>query len=133
MPVNPDIVDSAAPFATWEFHIVRNAGWVDPLPQLLDEDEEPLDLTGKTLELRVSPKFGDVTPLIFLTSAGSAGITIDDAALGLATVSRTLAQVRAAFPYTGVYEWWLRILDTGVYEEIARGAFYVHPGEVATS
>ncbi len=124
-----DIVDSAAPFCTWDFHVVLDADWHDPLPQLLDENEEPFDLTDKSIEIFVRPAFGyDDEYFDFLTTlGGSNGITYDDRSIGLATIHIAKANLQANYPI-GKWQWFMRIEDSGDYDEVARGDFYVHAG-----
>lgn len=125
------IIDSAPPFAGWDFHIVRNADWHDLFPQLLNADEDPLDLTDATLQLEVRPEFGHTTQLLFLSTANSPNeLIIDDAENGLVSVHVYQDNVETIFETPGEWKWWLRIVHGGdaSTDEIARGNFYVHPG-----
>lgn len=125
------IVDSIPPFCRWNWHAVYNADLVDPLPQLLDADEEPLDLTGAVMELFVLPTWGHDTLLFYASSAGSPhAITIDDAAEGLATVHISKDDLQEFLP-VGKWQFFLRTTIAGVVDEIARGDFYVWPGNDA--
>lgn len=125
------IVDSIPPFCRWNWHAVYNADLVDPLPQFLDADEEPLDLTGGEIELFVVPTWGHATTLYYATSAGvGADITIDDADEGLATLHITKDDIQENIP-VGKWQFFLRVTIAGVVDELARGDFYVWPGNDA--
>lgn len=122
------IIDSAPPFAGWDFHITRNADWHDLFPQLLNAEEEPLNLTDATLQLSVKVAFGN-TELLFLSTQNSPNeLIIDDAENGLVSVHVYQGDVATIFEHPGVWRWWLRILHggDGSQDEIARGNFYVH-------
>lgn len=121
------IVDSIPPFCRWNWHAVHDADLIDPLPQLLDADEEPLDLTGVEMELFVLPTWGHATTLLYVNSPGD--ITIDDAEEGLATVHISMANIQSA--PVGKWQFFLRVTKAGVTDEIARGDFYIWPGNDA--
>lgn len=123
------IIDVAPPFAGWDFHIVLDADWHDLFPQFLDANEDPLDLTDVTLGLFVRPRYGHETLLLFLSTAQSPNeLIIDDAINGLVSVHVPKDDIQAAFESPGVWQWFLRMVTGGAYDEIARGNFYVHPG-----
>lgn len=125
------IVDGIPPFCRWNWHAAYNADLVDPLPQFLDADEEPLDLTGGVMELFVLPTWGHATLLFYASSAGSPhAITIDDADEGLATVHIAKDDIQEFLP-VGKWQFFLRVTIAGVVDELVRGDFYVWPGNDA--
>lgn len=124
----PDIVDTDSPGAGWDFHIYLAADWNDPLPQLLDADEEPLDLTGYDLEIYVRPTRGHPTLLLFVSTA-DAEFDFDDITLGLTSINVPMADIQTAFEEPGTWQWFMRMTDGAAYEWIASGDFYVHAAD----
>lgn len=118
---------SLPPFCQWDFTVTHTSDWWDPLPQLKNSDGTPLDLTATVVQIFVRVRYGHETLIAFLTSVGDAGITIDDAEEGLATVHVDQADV-ADFP-VGQWEWFMRLVHVSGIREVARGQFYVLPGD----
>ena len=75
--------------------------WYDAIPQMVDPSTgAPWNLSGVTLELFIRPSFNHATRFVLLTSVGSAGIDIEDAAFGLAAIHYSQANVEANLPLT---------------------------------
>ena len=88
----------------------------------------PRDLTGKTLELTISPSFDYDTPILVLSSADSpAGITIDEPLRGGISFFLSQFAIQSTLP---IGEWvqFLTLLDGTGRLEIWRGPFMVNPG-----
>ena len=87
----------------------------------------PIDLTGKTLELYVRPRFDNVT-LIHKLSSATGEIVIDSATKGAAHIFLAAADVAAVLP-VGVWQQFLRLVNgPGDIEEIWRGQLTVDAG-----
>lgn len=110
--------------------IRHDADWSDPF--FLMDGTRPLNLTSRTLELFIRPRFNHTTLIRKLSSAGpGAEILIDDAAHGAARIFVPKATVAAAIPLTTATPWeqFLRVVDAGgTIEERWRGPLYVLPG-----
>jgi hypothetical protein len=131
---NPCLVEVNPPFTGWDWYITHAEDLNDPLPQFLAADGAPLNLTGKVVEIYIRPTYDHSTLIKKLTSTGSAGVIIDDAAQGLCTAFLARATVQADIPVsTKAKDWdfFVVISDGGTYEEFARGPFYVHAGRTA--
>jgi hypothetical protein len=123
------------PYSTWDFHIVLDADWDDELPQFMNSDDDPIDLTGSILHMWVRPHPDSTILLLDLTTSGG-DIVIDSAADGLASMAVEKSQIQAAFAPSGsaqLYKplearWYLRWTDDTDREELARGRLFVHPG-----
>lgn len=109
--------------------------WYDEVPTLIDDEGDPLDLSGVTFELAIRPDFDHATSIKLLTSTGgptTSGISIDDAAAGLVSIRLPRASVRTDLP---VGEW--RHVFTasggalGGVREIWRGPLIVVPGKTS--
>lgn len=115
--------------------IGRGASWADAIPQITDpqqNNEAPLDLTGKTFELWVRPTTGHAELLKLLTSNGSAGIYIDNAAQGLVSIFLSKSQVDVNLPAGDWEQFMLMNWVDGAFGEINwlfwRGQMKVLPG-----
>jgi hypothetical protein len=118
--------DGVPPYGRWDYHVFLEADWDDPLPQLLDEYDDPWDLTGITLDLWVRPTWNHTTLFLHL-STGDGTIIVDNAASGLATIHVEQATMETNVP-PGRWQWFLVASDGSFYKELARGDFYAHPG-----
>lgn len=124
----------SAPFTVVDIDIARDENWFDPVPQLLDEADDPVDLAGKTLRLYVRPTF-DHSVLIYEFNSGgggSGGISIDNAALGYFTIAVPRDSVIALLP-VGEWDQFLVLSDASAdpeHIEIWRGKLRVHPGRI---
>lgn len=117
-----------APFNLLDIDIPQDADWMDPF-QIVMANDQPFDLTGVLLELYIRPTYNHATLLKKLTSAGSAGIVIDDARNGMAYFSVDRAVVTAEVPI-GAWNQFLVMTEAGVTQtEIWRGSMRVHPGK----
>lgn len=76
---------------------------------LLDGNQ-PVDLTGKKVELTIDPVFDVSPPIRILNSLPGGEITIDNLAKGAITVAVTQANVAANIP-VGVWNYFLRVLN----------------------
>ncbi|MBN8994341.1 MAG: hypothetical protein J0H94_03880 [Rhizobiales bacterium] len=123
------------PFTQVTLEIVADADWTDSLPPLL-LDGAPLDLADRILELYIRPTYDHTVLLKKLTSLGSAGIVVDDAAGGLASIYVERPVIVSDLPVGR----WMQFLvlrepvddpddiDSFSFREIWRGALVVHPG-----
>ena len=119
--------------------IVLDADWEDPMPTLT-QGGEPLDLTGKILELFVRPVYDYATLIVMLSSEDDpafSSIRIDDAAAGLATIYMPRNELIAAVP-SGIWDHFLILkepagggdADGFLITELWRGQLLVRPGRV---
>jgi hypothetical protein len=118
-----------APFNLLDIDISQDADWNDPF-QILENDDTPLNLAGLTLELYIRPRFAHDTLLKKLSSAGSAGIVIDDASQGFAYFFLDRAVVLADLPI-GEWQQFLVLTEGSTQTELWRGQLRVHPGIIA--
>ena len=119
------------PYTVVKIEVAHDEDWYDAVPQLLDEEGKPLDLTGKSLTLFIRPVY-DHSILIKQLSIGS-GIQIDSAANGYFTFNVPQAQI-AALPLlpngsAATYDQFLVLSQSAEPREIEvwRGQFVVHP------
>ena len=116
-----------APFIGWDWYVVHDADLNEALPPLY-YNGAPINLTGCTIALNVRPRYAHEDPIVTLTSPAG-GITIDDAAAGLVTVYAAKLNVDG-WP-VGSWEFFMTVTDgSGKIAEVARGPFFVHPGNV---
>ena len=103
----------------------------------LVEGNLPLDLTGKTIELYIRPRFDHATLIRKLTSAagvdpGCGEIIIDNATKGAAHIFVTAANVTAGIP-VGVWDYFMRVVNTSDdIKEWRRGTLTVRPGRTTS-
>lgn len=112
--------------------VYHGEDWYDAIPQFIDGEGEPYDLTGKTLALYMRPTFGHAEPLLIATNGD--GILIEDAASGYAAIFVSRADVSANLP-VGSWEQFLNLGFTdgilgAVVKTIWRGPLVVHPGNL---
>jgi hypothetical protein len=93
---------------TCNLTIAADATWSQSM--WLIDGNQPVNLTGKIVELRVLPAFNYAPPIRVLTSYGAGEITIDNAATGAISVLVTQANVAASLP-PGVWNYFLRVLN----------------------
>ena len=97
----------------------------------LVEGNLPLDLTGKTIELYVRPRF-DHAALIRKLSTATGEIIVDNATKGAAHIFVTAASVAATIP-VGVWDYFMRVVNTSDdIKEWRRGTLTVRPGRVTS-
>jgi hypothetical protein len=89
--------------------ISADAGWTESL-WLLDGNQ-PVELTGRRVELYVLPAFDWAgTPIRVLNSLSGGEIAIDNAATGAISIAVTQADVAAHLP-VGTWKYFLRVLN----------------------
>jgi hypothetical protein len=89
--------------------IAVDAGWDDSF-WLLDGNQ-PVDLSGKRVELYVLPAFDWAgTPIRLLNSLSGGEIVIDHATKGAISIAVTQANVSAHLP-VGTWKYFLRVLN----------------------
>ena len=118
-----------APLNLLDIDISQDADWWDGF-QILEAEGDPLDLGGKTLELYIRPKWAHATLLKKLSSAGGAGIVIDDASQGMASFFLDRATILADLPI-GEWQQFLVLTESSIQTEIWRGQIRIHPGSIA--
>lgn len=120
------VIDEAA--ITMRCDVARDCDWADPFPYLTD-GMDPLDLTGKTLNLIVRPSFDHTTELLEISS-NQGGISIDNAVMGLASIYVAQGTIEIALP---IGEWvhFARLIEGSLVRELWRGPFVVHAGRIA--
>jgi hypothetical protein len=117
--------DSNPPFNRRDSFIQADAQWNEAF--WVVRGTLPIDLTGKTLELYVRPRFDNAT-LIRKLSSATGEIVIDNATKGSAHIFVTAANVAAGIP-PGVWDQFLRLVNgAGDIEEIWRGRLTVYAG-----
>lgn len=119
------------PYTIVKIDVERDADWYDPVPQLLDEEGEPVDLTGKTLSLFVRPVYDHSVLIKKLSNGAEGGVQIENAALGYFTIFLPQAQVNE-LPI-GVWDQFLVLSQSEAPQEreVWRGQMIVHPGRRA--
>lgn len=112
------------------FEIARDEDWNDPLPVLkYSGTGDIIDLTGKTLSLYVRPTYDHSVILALLTQG--AGVVIDNAAMGLASIIVPRADVITAFP-VGRWDQFMVMQQSGLhFTELWRGPLIVKPGKIS--
>lgn len=101
----------------------------------LVEGNLPLNLTGKTIEIYIRPRFDHAVLIRKLTSAtgtdpGSGEIVIDNAVKGAAHIFVTAANVAAGIP-VGVWSYFMRVVSSSSdLKEWRRGTLTVRSGRV---
>lgn len=97
---------------------------------LLDGNQ-PVDLTGKRVELWVLPEFNYPTPIRTLNSLSGGEIIIDNATKGSAHVQVSQANV-AAHITVGTWKYFLRVLNgSSDVKEYQRGTLNVLAGRTS--
>lgn len=98
----------------------------------LVEGNLPLDLTGKTIELYIRPRFDHSVLIRKLTSAPGGEIIIDNATKGAAHIFVTAANVAANIP-VGVWDYFMRVVNgPSDIVEWRRGSLTVHAGRTTS-
>lgn len=123
-------VAATAPFTRVKIDIAHDQDWYDELPQLLEDDGSPIDLTGAALSLTIRPVY-DHALLIRELSTSNGGVVIDDHRLGLATLR--LPRTAVTQIPVGAWDQFLVLDQPGRaprYREIWRGPLIVHPARV---
>jgi hypothetical protein len=120
---------SYQPFNLLDIDISQDADWWDGF-QIVEAEGDPLDLTGKTLELYIRPKWAHATLLKKLTTAGGAGILVDDASQGMASFFLDRGAILTDLPI-GEWQQFLVLTEGAIQTEIWRGQMVVHPGIIA--
>jgi len=118
-----------APFNLLDIDISQGADWNDPF-QIVEYNDAPVDLTGALLELYIRPRYAHDTLLKKLSSAGAAGIVIDDPSQGLAYFFLDRAIVLAELPI-GEWQQFMILSQGALQTELWRGEFRVHPAIIA--
>lgn len=94
----------------------------------LVEGNLPLNLTGKTIELYIRPRFDHSVQIRKLTSAPGGEIIVDNATKGAAHIFVTAANVASGIPI-GVWDYFMRVVNTSAdIKEWRRGTLTVRPG-----
>lgn len=114
----------------WDITIEADADWNES-GWLLDGNQ-PVDLTGKLVELRVLPAFDwQGTPIRVLNSLPGGEITIDNATKGARSILVTQANVAANIP-PGTWKYFERVLNgSGDITEYRRGNLIVLAGRTS--
>ena len=132
------IVPVQPPFTVARCEIAVSQDWFDPLPRFL-EGGEPLNLTGKTIEIFIRPTYDHSILIMKLTTANQS-IVIDDAPGGLASIRVSREVVAATLPLlpngeAATYDHFCVLTEpfanspTGfLRRELFRGPMVVRPG-----
>jgi hypothetical protein len=127
--VNQTHFEIIPPHTYVKIEIVHDADWYDPMPAL-KRNGVPIDLTNKYLYFYLRPDY-DYAPAILTLQSPNAGIEINDAVNGLATLEVPRATVQT-IP-VGAWKHYLVLHDPTLppplqFSEIWRGDLYCYAG-----
>lgn len=66
--------------------IYKSEEWVDAVPQFVDQNGDPFDLSGITLNLYIRPTFDYSTPIAHLTNESGGELIVESASEGLLVI-----------------------------------------------
>lgn len=99
----------------------RDSDFAEAMPQFINPDGTPYDLTGKTLRLFIRPTYDHSVLIKMLSSEASGGIVIDDAPNGLASIQVERSEARSEIAGVGIpagsWQHFLVLEESGAGEE----------------